>query len=849
MLKLRLGVWLLPLLTCFLCVWIAPDVLAQDPAQSSQPGQQNPSEQKIEPDLLADGQQLAATGIVRDGGNVRFNLRVIIEIERQAGDVTFDTSRAADPVTDVQAAVIHRQAQFLDGLDVALRKEERAGVQVLFPLELQYMLVAEVDDLKTLRALAAAPGVSYLWKSRIGRACTVEGRLLTGSTTAANVGGWTGDGVGVAVLDAHFDLTHPELGGSTVLPNAVVKAGYNAVTQSSAVHSQTWGDCRHGTGVASILRRYAPDCDLYALCVFPAGSVIYNETDLIDAINWCIFNRGGAGGGAPIKLISMSLASFQGYASPVSSGPLHTALHDALANGIVCVAASGNDGWTNSMSLPAASTDCISVGATWDTNNAPYTPFPPANCTDPNRVVDERTCYSNTATFLDIYCPSEEVICGQCGGGTAALGGTSSATPAVAGLTAQLLHARPFYEGNLTGLVSLFQATGAPVTGDPTLANPRRAHVGAAIVGVAGNTGRTVNLLAPAVMGRTASFSVTSPASAAGNFYAILWSAPQFAGVASLAVPGVSLSGFIRVDPQAAIPSFTGLLGATGSVVHNVLIPNHPSWIGYNWDLQSADLETTTFTVRFSDNELALRIPGVLPPDMVPIAAGTFQMGSNAGQANEQPVHFVTISRPFWIGKYEVTQAEYQAVAGSNPSYHQGASWPNSASRPVERVSWNDAMAYCTALTAQHGAANRLPSGYQYRLPTEAEWEYCCRAGTTTEWNVGTSLSCSQANFGNCVSPGQTVVVGSYAANPWGLHDMHGNVSEWCLDWWDATANYPSSPVIDPYVTTGTFRLNRGGGWNPNSSFCRSARRLHGPPSSWDYTLGFRVVLAPVPVP
>jgi hypothetical protein len=132
------------------------------------------------------------------------------------------------------------------------------------------------------------------------------------------------------------------------------------------------------------------------------------------------------------------------------------------------------------MGSPAASTNCISVGSTWDAANAPYSPFPPAYCSDSSRLLDERACYSDTASFLSIYAPSEQVICARCGGGTFALGGTSSATPAAAGLTAQLLHARPQYIGDRAGVISLYQSTGVTVIGDTS---KRRINLTAAIGG------------------------------------------------------------------------------------------------------------------------------------------------------------------------------------------------------------------------------------------------------------------------------------------------------------------------------------------------------------------------------
>ena len=322
----------------------------------------------------------------------------------------------------------------------------------------------------------------------------------------------------------------------------------------------------------------------------------------------------------------------------------------------------------------------------------------------------------------------------------------------------------------------------------------------------------------------------------------------------------------VNSDPGAGAFSLSTGSDPAGQAVVTFVFPNLPGVIGFTFFNQYVSLEAPPgrvlpITTTNAGRGVVGAALGV--PNMVAIPPGTFLMGSNATTSApyysvgwERPVHQVTISRPFCMSKYEVTQAEYQAVMGSNPSYFQGASYPNSANRPVETLSWNDAMAYCAALTARERAAGRLPAGYQYRLPTEAEWEYCCRAGTTTEFHYGNSLVCGQASFwysyhtnSSCNNSYGTAVVGGYAANAWGLHDMHGNVWEWCLDAWDGSSNYPAGAVTDPYVSSGFSRVRRGGGWNSLSRGCRSAYRNGLCPTCGDLNLGFRVVLAPVLVP
>ncbi len=221
--------------------------------------------------------------------------------------------------------------------------------------------------------------------------------------------------------------------------------------------------------------------------------------------------------------------------------------------------------------------------------------------------------------------------------------------------------------------------------------------------------------------------------------------------------------------------------------------------------------------------------------ELVWIPPGEFVMGSPSSEANrddDETQHTVRITQGFWMGKYEVTQAQWQAVMGSNPSQFTG-----DGKLPVEQVSWDDCQEFVKKLSQRAGGT--------FRLPTEAEWEYACRAGSTTAYCFGDDVSrlsdyaWYDENSGNGTHP-----VGQKKPNAWGLYDMHGNVWEWCEDW---LGDYPSGAVTDPTgPSSGSYRVFRGGSWHHDPRRCRSAIRLRYTPVHRNIVLGFRVALPAV---
>jgi formylglycine-generating enzyme required for sulfatase activity len=222
---------------------------------------------------------------------------------------------------------------------------------------------------------------------------------------------------------------------------------------------------------------------------------------------------------------------------------------------------------------------------------------------------------------------------------------------------------------------------------------------------------------------------------------------------------------------------------------------------------------------------------------LVLIPAGTFLMGSPASEErrfDNEVQHQVTIGAPFYMAAHEVTQAQYRTVMGASPSEFKGDGLP------VENVSWDDAAEFCRRLSSV--------TGRKVRLPTEAEWEYACRAGTATPFSTGATIGTDQANYdgyevyGNGrkgVNRMQPVPAGSFPPNAWGLSDMHGNLWEWCSDWF---GEYDARNGVDPQgAASGSHRVIRGGSWAGYARDCRSAFRGRETPGYRGYNLGFRV--------
>ncbi len=239
--------------------------------------------------------------------------------------------------------------------------------------------------------------------------------------------------------------------------------------------------------------------------------------------------------------------------------------------------------------------------------------------------------------------------------------------------------------------------------------------------------------------------------------------------------------------------------------------------------------------------------------------AGRFRMGSPPDETGRRPDEAqvdVTLSHGFWAGKYEVTQGEWKRFAGPLPGQ---MTWGEGPNIPVCWANYTEAEEFARKLTERAQAARELPGTWRFRLPTEAQWEYACRAGTTTMTAFGNGLSRKQANVkgggknDNDPTPALNRVteVGSYPPNPWGLHDVHGNVFEWCRDWYHTRLPGGDDPDLSEVKGAmnrdGTYsRVRRGGAFNDDVIYCRSAFRLRYEPERGSDHIGFRVIAIPI---
>ena len=325
-------------------------------------------------------------------------------------------------------------------------------------------------------------------------------------------------------------------------------------------------------------------------------------------------------------------------------------------------------------------------------------------------------------------------------------------------------------------------------------------------------------------------------------------------------IPGLSVLLMTGAISQAQVPTLDYHIDGT-NLIMTYTGTLYQSSDAVNWSVvqsASSPYQVTTgdkklfFCVKWGETGENVIVPLAenVDMEMVWIEPGSFMMGSpedELGREDREIQHQVTISKGFWIGKYEVTQAQYKAVTGKDIPVEMSAVYPASS------INWSDAMDFCEKLTQSEQDAYRLPKGYRYTLPTAAQWEYACRAGTTTSLNSGKNITSvrdvcpnmDEVGWYYYNASGRTQPVGQKLANNWGLYDMEGNLWEWVSDWF---GYYTASAVSDPVgAVFGTERTLRGGSWYNYQNMCRSAFFINYNPAAGNSDFGFRVVLTADP--
>ena len=284
-------------------------------------------------------------------------------------------------------------------------------------------------------------------------------------------------------------------------------------------------------------------------------------------------------------------------------------------------------------------------------------------------------------------------------------------------------------------------------------------------------------------------------------------------------------------------------LSFTESLPYNSKITISMNQIKEIEEVKITPFKSFTFTTKEDTSNKFFNLSDGVSLEMVYCPAGSFIMGSpvdELGHQEDEIQHKVNLTKSFYIGKYEVTQKQYRVIALNNPSYFK-----KEDTLPVESITWQEAVAFCEKLNT---ICDNIPTGYVFDLPTEAQWEYACRAGTTTSLNngkdlteFGTDSNLNEVAWYKSNSNGTTQCVGQKKPNAWGIYDMHGNVCEWCYDWYDI---YQQKEVTDPLgFTTDKKHIQRGVCWMDPVYFCRSAMRFNNLSTNKDMSCGFRVVL------
>lgn len=359
------------------------------------------------------------------------------------------------------------------------------------------------------------------------------------------------------------------------------------------------------------------------------------------------------------------------------------------------------------------------------------------------------------------------------------------------------------------------------------------------------------------------------PRPTAGTFKRLLKPSLHFALLLVLEFGRIALAGSpsapgLSLRLAGGVPSLTltGVAGETLSVQFvGSLAPTNVWLVLTNITLSSTQAVTVDATTpspfqRFYRVALVPTLTNAVQTSLVWVQPGTYVMGSpktEAGRHNDETQHTVVLTQGLYMSPAPVTQGQYLDVMGSNPSYFNGVrgslNYGTDLNRPVEQVNWYNAVEYCATLTQQQQQSGMIPTNWLYRLPTESEWEYACRANSTNEFSYGSDPTYTNLlNYAwyDVNSSNMTQEVALLLPNTWSLYDMEGDVYEWCQDWY---GSYPAGPVTNPQGPSSggdePEKVFRGGSWDSSATECRCAGRYYtGPTEAYSF-LGFRVVLAP----